>query len=316
MLTQRITGKVLGTPIEVTNFDRTSETILSLARLGKPAYVCFATAHMLVEASRDAVVERAYRDAAMIAPDGAPVAWCLRLKGHREAMCVSGPRTMPLLLKAAHAAGLRVGFYGGRPETLELMKQKLAAAIPGLKISYSYSPPFREPTIEEQSEFLRQVSEARVQLLFIGLGSPKQERWMQKFSPSLHCVCLGVGAAFEFLSGEKILPPVWIQKMGMTWFVRLCQEPRRLARRNLCSFIFVRKALQDLVAERLASPRLPMPSVKLTDCAYVEPDQNFAQVSTQVLADTTHAWEPLISGPEIIAAQRNTNDLSEPARLA
>ncbi len=211
---------------------------------------------MLVEASRDRTVDRSYAHAAMVTPDGTPVAWCLRLMGYAEAQCVSRPRTVPHLLRMAKRNGIPVGFYGGRPKTLELMTATLASAYPKLTIAYCYSPPFRSLDAAEQHEQLERIADAGVQLLFVGLGSPKQERWMHEFSPSLNCVCLGVGAAFEFLSGEKVLPPVWVQKIGMTWLIRLCQEPRRLAKRNLYSPIFAVMFLRQQLLGHYSKPRL------------------------------------------------------------
>jgi len=146
---------------------------------------------------------------------------------------------MSVLLRDAAERGVSVGFYGGREQTLALVQERIALELPTLKIGYCFSPPFRTPTPEEQEQHLEEISRSGVQLLFVGLGSPKQECWMERFSPRLNCVCLGIGAALEFFSGEKLLPPVWIQKCGLTWFVRLCQEPRRLARRNLYSPVFL-----------------------------------------------------------------------------
>src|ERR1700733_2385140 len=216
MFTTRATGTVLGTPIEDTTLDRARDRVIALAQQLRPAYVCFATAHMLVETSRDETVDRAYVDADMVNPDGTPIAWCLRLLGHAGAGCVSGPRLMPILLKAAEAQGLSVGFYGGRPETLELMRATLEKTCPKLRIGYCCSPPFRPLDAGEQQDYLRQIAESGVHLLFVGLGSPKQERWMHEFSPSLNRVCRDLGAALQFLSGEKILPPVWVQQLGLT----------------------------------------------------------------------------------------------------
>lgn len=236
---------ILGTPIAITNMGNTCDRIISLARRAKPAYVCFATAHMLAETRRDEAVRAAYSSAAMITPDGTPVAWCLKWMGHSTARCVSGPRAMPALLTAAAENGITVGFYGGRQETLNLMAKVISERFPRLSVVYSCSPPFRALKPEEQSEHLQKIVSSGVQLLFVGLGSPKQEIWMHRFSPSLNCVCLGVGAAFEFLSGEKILPPSWVQAIGLTWLVRLCQEPRRLAKRNLQSPVFAAMFLRE-----------------------------------------------------------------------
>lgn len=255
MLTPNVAGNVLNTQIEVTDVDRVCDRILALARMRRPAYVCFATAHMLVEACRDATVNDAYSDAAIVTPDGTPVAWCLRLMGHSRAQCVSGPRTMPLLIKAAEANGISIGFYGGRPRTLELLTEAVIKLYPKAQIAYCYSPPFRPLDAAEQQEQLDKIAASGVHVLFVGLGSPKQERWMQRFSPSLNCVCLGVGGAFEFMSGEKILPPVWVQQMGLAWLVRLCQEPRRLAKRNLYSPIFAAMFLEQQLLGRTRKPR-------------------------------------------------------------
>jgi N-acetylglucosaminyldiphosphoundecaprenol N-acetyl-beta-D-mannosaminyltransferase len=251
MLITKITGTVVGTPVEVTTLDRACDQIIAMAHRRTPAYVCFATAHMLVEASRHETVDRAYIGADMVNPDGTPLAWCLRLMGHAGADCVSGPTLTPLLLRAAEANEVSVGFYGGRPETLDLMKASLNATYPNLLIKYCCSPPFRPLETSEQQEHLRQIADSGVHLLFVGLGSPKQELWMHQFSRSLNCVCLGVGAAFEFLSGEKVFPPVWVQRLGLTWLVRLCQEPRRLAKRNLYSPIFVAMFLRQQLFGRL-----------------------------------------------------------------
>jgi N-acetylglucosaminyldiphosphoundecaprenol N-acetyl-beta-D-mannosaminyltransferase len=254
MLTPSVTETILNTEVAVTDLQRASDRILTLARLGRPAYVCFATAHMLVGACRDSAVKNAYSAAEMVNPDGTPVAWCLRLLGHVTAQCVSGPRMMPRLFEVAEANSISVGFYGGRPHTLELMGAALARMHPTLDIRYCYSPPFRPLSAGEKQEQLQAILESGVQMLFVGLGSPKQELWMHDFSPSLNCVCLGVGAAFEFLSGEKAMPPVWIQQMGLTWLVRLCQEPRRLAKRNLYSPVFAAMFLGQLVRARKRRP--------------------------------------------------------------
>jgi len=238
-LKARRTKVVINTAIDVTSHELTCERVFDLAERKEPAYVCFATAHMLVEASRKSDINRAYRNASIVNPDGTPVAWCLKIMGHRDARCVNGPTCTPILLREAERRGTPVGFYGGRAETLIKMQEALREKYPLLKVNYICSPPFRALTEEEQKGYLAEIRASGAQLLFVGLGSPKQEIWMLQNYLSLNCVCLGVGAVFEFLSGEKVLPPTWIQRMGMTWLVRLCQEPRRLAVRNLYSPVFV-----------------------------------------------------------------------------
>jgi N-acetylglucosaminyldiphosphoundecaprenol N-acetyl-beta-D-mannosaminyltransferase len=235
----RSTSLLLGSPVDVTTQRTSCEQVFSLADTRTHGFVCYATAHMLVEATRDSAVRRAYASADLVNPDGVPLMWLQRLLGHPRAECVTGPRSFPVLLKEAAERGTPVGFYGGREETLQLIEARLKQELPALKIGYSMSPPFRPLTTEEQEQHLQSINDSGIKLLFVGLGSPKQECWMNQFSPKLNCVCLGVGAAFEFFSGEKVLPPLWVQKMGLNWLIRLAQEPRRLVKRNLTSTTFV-----------------------------------------------------------------------------
>ncbi|RRA49057.1 WecB/TagA/CpsF family glycosyltransferase [Acidipila sp. EB88] len=234
----RRTGTILTTAVDVTSHESTSRYILSLVQREEPAFVCFATAHQLVVATRREDIRKAYETAALVNPDGMPLAWCLRVLGFHEAQCVSGPMQTPVLLRIAAAQGLRVGFYGGTQQTLQKLEAALASQYPDLEIAYLYSPPFRELTEDERSAVHASINAANVQLLFVGLGSVKQELWMLRNAPDLRCVCLGVGAVFEFLSGEKKLPSATMQGLGLAWLARLCQEPRRLARRNLYSPVF------------------------------------------------------------------------------
>lgn len=245
---QRRTGLVLDTEVDVTSHAATCARVFALAEAGKPAYVCFATAHMLVEATRVIAIRRAYGNASMVNPDGTPVAWFLRLMGHRDARCVNGPTNTPVLLREAERRGTKVGFYGGHPETLARLGDVLRAEYPALQVAYMHSPPFRKLSEEELAQDFAEINASGTQMLFVGLGSPKQEMWMERNHAQMNCVCLGVGAVFQFLAGEMVLPPLWVQGLGMTWLVRLCQEPRRLAKRNLYSPVFVAMCAAQLAA--------------------------------------------------------------------
>ncbi|MDE1175006.1 MAG: WecB/TagA/CpsF family glycosyltransferase [Edaphobacter sp.] len=247
----RETTSVLNTAIDVTTRKEACTRIVTLAQERKSAYICFATAHMLVEATHISAIDEAYRFAEMVNPDGVPVAWCLKAKGFSNAECISGPRLFVDLLQRAANEGVHVGFYGGREETLGLILSRIRRELPQLTVCYLHSPPFRQLTEEEQREDIREIVESETQLLFVGLGSPKQEMWMRQWAGTMPCVSLGVGAAFEFFSGEKRLPPLWVQRLGLNWLVRLCQEPRRLIRRNLASPVFAYLALKQLLREPL-----------------------------------------------------------------
>ena len=248
MTTARFTSLLLGSPVDVVTQRRSCERIFSIADTQSHGYICYATAHMLVEATRDSSVRQAYAEADMVNPDGVPLMWLQRLLGHSDAECVTGPRSFPVLLQQAARRGTPVGFYGGRDETLQRIHRRLKKELPDLKVSLLMSPPFRQLTKEEEDEHVRVINDSGTKLLFVCLGSIKQECWMKRFSPDLNCVCLGVGAAFEFFSGEKVLPPVWIQKLGLNWLVRLAQEPRRLVRRNLASTTFVWLSLRWIMS--------------------------------------------------------------------
>jgi N-acetylglucosaminyldiphosphoundecaprenol N-acetyl-beta-D-mannosaminyltransferase len=124
--------------------------------------------------------------------------------------------------------GLSVGFYGGTEKSLSALVLKLKRKYPGLEVPYSYAPPFRKLTAEEDARVRREIETSRAQILFVGLGCPKQERWMAEHRPGVQAVMLGVGAAFDFISREKRQAPMWMQRIGMEWVFRLCHEPRRL----------------------------------------------------------------------------------------
>lgn len=251
------TATLLGTAVAVITHEQAIDRILVFAAAQRPAFVCFATAHMLVEAGQDQALRSVYSRADIITADGRPVAWGLRLMGHHDTPCVSGPNLVPRLLLEAANMGVAVGFYGGRPDTLHLMTETLRRQFPSLQVAYSFSPPFRPMTDAETEQVRADIRGSGVRLLFVGLGSPKQEFWIGANSASLPCVLLGVGAVFEFLSGEKKLPPEWVQNLGLTWLVRLCQEPRRLLHRNLAYsprfvFQFICRHLLGIRARRNA----------------------------------------------------------------
>lgn len=261
---------LLGSRIAITTFEHLQDEVYRLVQCAAPAYVCFATAHMIASATRFAEIRDAYKHASIIAPDGVPVAWALRILGARTSRCVSGPRIMPKLLAMASDKCIRVGFYGGRCETLSLINNRIAETLPKLHVAYSYSPPFRPLSFDEEELHVSDIRRAGVQILFVGLGSPRQEHWMHRLCKHLNCVCLGVGAAFEFFSGEKRLPPVWVQDLGLTWLIRLLQEPRRLLLRNLYSPVFAfqtlvwiamnesqRSAWEEAIARKLETRAIP-----------------------------------------------------------
>jgi N-acetylglucosaminyldiphosphoundecaprenol N-acetyl-beta-D-mannosaminyltransferase len=199
---------------------------------GQARYICAANVHMAMVAHDHADYAAAVNGADLVLPDGVPMVWALRLLGlpQRRRVRVT-PDALLHLLRDCAARHVKVGLYGGAPATLAAMRAALLAAVPGLALSYTCSPPFRPLTADEDAAAVREIEAAGVQLLLVGLGCPKQERWMAAHKDSLHCVMVGVGAAFPLLAGEVPDAPVWMRDTGLEWVFRLCTQPGRLWRR-------------------------------------------------------------------------------------
>ncbi len=224
---------MLGTLVEATAIPVATGRTLNWAHQAQSRYICFATVNNVMEAYDSPEFRRVMNGADLVAPDGMPLVWGLRLLGCKGATRVYGPDFMPMVLEAAEREGLPVGFYGGAPETLERLLRYVRGRFPSLKTAYTLSPPFRPLTPEEDEEVVRAINEAGVRILFVGLSTPKQDCWMAAHKGRVNAVMLGVGAAFDFLAGTKRQAPRWMMRMGLEWLFRLGAEPRRLWRRYL-----------------------------------------------------------------------------------
>jgi N-acetylglucosaminyldiphosphoundecaprenol N-acetyl-beta-D-mannosaminyltransferase len=179
--------------------------------------------------SYDSVEYRAIvNDADLVTPDGMPLVWALRLFGVARATRVYGPTLTEHVLQRASTAGVPVGFYGSSPQVLARLLEACRQQFPGLRLGYSYAPPFRELTAAEDAAIVGEINASGARILFVGLGCPRQERWMASHKGRVNAVMLGVGAAFDFLSGVKPQAPAWMQRAGLEWLFRLASEPRRL----------------------------------------------------------------------------------------
>ncbi|HTX92071.1 MAG TPA: WecB/TagA/CpsF family glycosyltransferase [Anaerolineales bacterium] len=222
---------ILGVPIDATSYARATDQILAWTRAGGGHCVYAANVHVLIEAQDHADFMELLRRADLVTPDGMPLVWMLRLKGVRSQPRVYGPDLMLRLLAAAAQAGIPVGFYGGAPEILEALVARMQARFPGLNVPYAYSPPFRPLAAQEDAEIIEAIRAAGVRILFVGLGCPKQERWVDAHRENVAAVMVAVGAAFDFLAGNKHQAPAWMQRAGLEWLFRLFQEPGRLWKR-------------------------------------------------------------------------------------
>ena len=230
---QIISRNILGVRVDRTSYIAAAELITSWAEKGETRYVCVASVNNIMEAHDDPDFKRIMNQADLVTPDGMPLVWGLRWLGADGATRVYGPELTPALLAAAERKSVPVGFYGATEEVLEKLLLRLRREFPELEIKFCFAPPFRPLTPEEDAQVSRQICESGTRLLFIGLSTPKQERWMGAHRGRIPAVMVGVGAAFDFLAGTKPQAPRWMREHGLEWTFRLASEPRRLWRRYL-----------------------------------------------------------------------------------
>jgi N-acetylglucosaminyldiphosphoundecaprenol N-acetyl-beta-D-mannosaminyltransferase len=203
-------------------------------RSRQPHYVCVTGVHGVMESHRDPELRQIHNEAGLVVPDGMPLVWLSRLGGHAGADRVYGPDLLLACCERSLRYGYRHFFYGGASGVAELLAERLTQRYPGLRVAGTYSPPFRPLTPAEDAAVVDRINGSRADLVWIGLSTPKQERWMYQQRGSLRApVLLGVGAAFDFHAGLKKQAPRWLQRSGFEWLFRLLTEPRRLWRRYL-----------------------------------------------------------------------------------
>lgn len=222
---------ILGMRTDPTSYPDASARVLRWAGGAESRYVCITNVHVTMESYDSSDYRAIVNGADLVTPDGMPLVWALRLFGARDATQVRGPTLILRLLEQAAAANVAVGFYGGSPDVLRLIMAVCGDRFPGLNVAYAHAPPFRPLTESEDADVVRDINQSGARILFVGLGCPKQERWMATHKGLVSTVMLGVGAAFDFLAGVKPEAPTWMQRAGLEWCFRLASEPRRLWRR-------------------------------------------------------------------------------------
>jgi len=197
-------------------------------------YVCVTGVHGVMESQRNENLRRIHNQAGLVTPDGMPLVWLCKLKGFRHVDRVYGPDLMLALCERSVTMGYRHFFYGGENGVPELLATVLKKRFPGLQVVGTFSPPFRPLTLKEDEQIVQMINEADPDIVWVGLSTPKQELWMAEHRERLKApVLIGVGAAFDFLSGRKPKAPRWMQRSGLEWLFRLVNEPKRLWKRNL-----------------------------------------------------------------------------------
>ena len=239
---------VVGARVDSTTYSDATDIVVDWSDRRDSRYVCVVNVHMLMEAHDSVEFRTLVNNADLAVPDGMPLVWMLRLKGRLNQPRVYGPTLMLHVLESAAHDGIPVGFYGGAPEVLESLIERIQARYENLNVAFSFSPPFRTMSPEEDIAVIEQVNSSRARILFVGLGCPKQEIWMAEHRGKVNAVMLGVGAAFDFHSGVKPQAPLWMQKAGLEWLFRLFTEPRRLWKRYLYhNPRFIALAVADLL---------------------------------------------------------------------
>lgn len=223
---------VLGVHVSAISRQEAVAEIGRWVREREPHYVCVTGVHGVMESQRDPALRRIHNESGLTTPDGMPLVWCSKAAGVGSVTRVYGPDLMLDVLEAGLGEGWRHYLYGGAEGVPELLAEQLAARLPGLQIAGTYSPPFRALTDEESAEVVERINGSGADLVWVGLSTPKQERWMAAHRARLQApALLGVGAAFDFHAGRVRQAPALLQRVGLEWAFRLAVEPRRLWRR-------------------------------------------------------------------------------------
>ena len=225
---------VLGVGVSAIDMPMALEEIERWIVDGEAHYVCVTGVHGVMECQRDPELLRIHNESGLTTPDGMPMVWAGHRAGAAGMERVYGPDLMLALAERAAANGWRSFFYGGKPGVADTLVARLQGRFPGFVSVGTYSPPFRPLTAEEDETLVARINDSGADLVWVGLSTPKQERWMASHVGLLHAsALLGVGAAFDIHAGTLPQAPRWMQRRGLEWFYRLAREPRRLWRRYL-----------------------------------------------------------------------------------
>jgi N-acetylglucosaminyldiphosphoundecaprenol N-acetyl-beta-D-mannosaminyltransferase len=250
---QRKRVNVLGIGISITNMPAAVATVEDWIARGAKNYVCVTGVHGVMEAQKDLQLKEIHNSSGMTVPDGMPLVWAGKIYGFKDMGRVYGPDLMLEVCRKSVQRKYTHFLYGGNEGVAERLKENLEKKFPGISIVGTFTPPFRPLNTKESSDLFEQTTRSRPHLFWVGLSTPKQEKFMNQYLPKLNTqVMIGVGAAFDIHAGLLNDPPPWIKKSGMQWFYRLCQDPRRLSKRYLThNPVFIRKFLKQLLTDAL-----------------------------------------------------------------
>lgn len=257
--------EILGIGVSCCSLDSAAARIAGWAggeHVGRARYACATSVHGVVTAARDASFATILNQADLVAPDGVPLVWVGRILGKRSMERMFGPELM-LRICQKSPRGTRHFFYGGEPGVAEELGKRLSSRYPGVEVAGTYCPPFRALSPEEMKSIADTINRSRADIVWVGLSTPKQERWIGAICDALRVkVLVSVGAAFDYHTGRLRYAPSWAQRAGLEWAYRLIQEPRRLWRRYAYNNpVFVGLVLKQLLGIRRGPDKAPRSSV-------------------------------------------------------
>lgn len=258
MASSKITGprveavNILGVKVSAIDMSMAIEMIDHWIKNRESNYVCVRDVHGVIACQDDDSFRRIHAEAGMVTPDGMPLVWMSHLLGYRKVDRVSGADLMAAACEQSVAKGHSHYLLGGMPGIADQLSTKLAERYPGIRIAGTHCPPYRDPSDAEDRRIVETINQAEADIVWVGLGSPKQERWMAEHVGRIDApVMLGVGAAFDFLNGTIDRAPYWMQRSGLEWLYRLIKEPRRLWRRYILTTPrFIPLALMQITGAR------------------------------------------------------------------
>jgi N-acetylglucosaminyldiphosphoundecaprenol N-acetyl-beta-D-mannosaminyltransferase len=222
---------VLGMRVDATSYEDAAQHVVRWAHEGRSCYVCAASVHTTMESFDSPEFRQVVNGADLVTPDGRPLVWALRILGVWDASQVRGTDLTTHVVERAAREDVPIGLYGGTPQLLDDFARILEARHPGTRIVCKIAPPFRPLTPEEDEAVTRDIAASGARILFVGIGCPKQERWMAARQGRVRAVMLGVGAAFDFHTGRVRQAPRWMRVAGLEWIFRVLMDPLRLWKR-------------------------------------------------------------------------------------
>ncbi len=251
------TCTVMGTELYAGDLEGAVAAVIERALARQGGYASLTGVHGLTLAQRDPGLRHALHEAWMNFPDGAPVAWRQRRNGTAGAKRIAGPDLMPRVIDHGRQHGLRHYLFGAMPGVLARLEQNLLERFPGAQIVGTSSPPFRAMNAPEERVAVATIAAASPHIVWIGLGTPKQDLWMHRLSPDLEGVlAMGVGAAFDFISGNRPRAPMWMQESGLEWVHRMVHDPIKLAPRYAAAnTVFIASTIAEVTRDTVGAAR-------------------------------------------------------------